>query len=84
MGREMKNYPSQSVLPVNQLVGLQNQSQLKEIHQKGLVYDSLLKSIWNYHVFIIMEDQIKIQYTKYLNTYDVRLLFYFRARVLSL
>lgn len=84
MGREMKNYPSQSVLPVNQLVGLQNQSQLKEIHQKGLVYDSLLKSIWYYHVFIIMEDQIKIQYTKYLNTSDVRLLFYFRARVLSL
>lgn len=45
VGREMKNYPSQSVLPMNQLVGFQNQSQLKEIHQKGLVYDSLLKSI---------------------------------------
>ena len=43
VGREMKNYPSQSVLPVNQLVGFQKQSQLMEIHQMGLVYDIPLK-----------------------------------------
>lgn len=38
LGREMKNYPSQSVLPVNQLVGFQKQSYSMEIHQKELVY----------------------------------------------
>lgn len=39
LGREMKNYPSQSVLPVTQLVGFQKQSYSMEIHQKELVYD---------------------------------------------
>ena len=39
VGREMKNFPSPSVLHENQLIMFQRQSQLMEIHQKGLVYD---------------------------------------------
>lgn len=35
VGRETKNYPSQSVSPVNRLLGFQKQSQSMEIHQKG-------------------------------------------------
>lgn len=43
VGREMKNYPSQSVLSLNQLIGLQKQSQSMEIYQKRLVCDTPLK-----------------------------------------
>lgn len=52
--REMKNYPSQSVLPVKQLVGFQKQSQSMEIHQKGLVYDISLKIYLMLYVLITM------------------------------
>lgn len=41
--REMKNYPSQSVLSLNQLIGLQKQSQSMELYQKWLVCDTSLK-----------------------------------------
>lgn len=39
VGREMKNFPSPSVLPEKQLIGFQKQNQLMQIHQKGLVHD---------------------------------------------
>lgn len=43
VGREMKNCPSQRVLPVTQLMAFQKQSQLMEIYQKRSVCDTPFK-----------------------------------------
>lgn len=74
VGRETKNYPSQSVSPVNRLLGFQKQSQSMEIHQKGLVYDIPFKI---YLVPPCVTHNVRSnekQDTKCLKTADVRLL----------